>query len=132
MRIILITNDRSRDDHSRAGAEGLGEAEEDEPFDGGHKGAAERRNKIDRDPDVERDLATNPISQGSVENLANGQSDEIGGERELNRRERRFEVPADPREGRKIHVDGKWTESRQCPKEQDENVQNIIPEKNLT
>ena len=71
----------------------------------GRERAGERADKEDRDADVERRLAAQPVRERPVDELRDAEGSEKGGQRELRRLRRGAELGRDQRQRRQVHVD---------------------------
>ena len=69
--------------HPRAPAQGLDEACADQPFKARRKGASQRRNGKQRDPDQQWHPPTEAIRHRAVAQLADGQTQEVSRQRQL-------------------------------------------------
>ncbi len=104
--VEVVAHDGPRHHQRRTAAERLEEAEDDELRDVGCEGAAKRRADEDREPDIERRLASQSVGQRTVEGLTERDADEVAGQAHLHRGNGHAKLARDLRERRQIHVDG--------------------------
>ena len=101
-----------------AAAEGLEEAQGDEGAEVGREGAADGGQDIDGQAEVERALAAEAVEKGTVEDLAEREADEVGGERQRDGRAVGVIGCGDLRERGQVHVDGEGSDDAKGPKQQ--------------
>ncbi len=104
---VQVAHHRPRNHHAATGPQTLHKATQQEQFrircqGTGHAAAAEQR-----EPHVQRQLATVHIGQRAVEQLASAHGDEEHGQAHLHRGSVRMQALADGGQRRQVHVDGK-------------------------
>src|SRR5271168_4127993 len=86
--------------------QGLDEAERDEGVDTVRLRQSDGRDNVDDEAEVERALASEAVEERAVEDLSQGEADELGGEREVDGCGGGAEIGGEVGEGREVHVDG--------------------------
>ena len=89
-----------------AASEGLDEAERDEGVDTVRLRQSDGRDNVDDEAEVERALASEAVEERAVEDLSQGEADEVGGEREVDGCGGGAEIGGEVGEGGEVHVDG--------------------------
>ena len=103
---IKIAHDGARQHDAAGAAERLQRARRDQHLDRGRQRASKARRAIKRHGAEQHRLTAVPVGERTVENLADGEAEQIGGDRELRLRGRGAQQPRDVRQRRQVHVGG--------------------------
>ena len=103
MRLAAIAHDRASDHESRSAAERLHDAHQRERRHARGECAPGSTDRIQGEAEVQRRLAAEAIADRSVEELTDGEADEVRGHRGLDAAH--AELVLDRREARQVHVD---------------------------
>ncbi|VTQ40564.1 Uncharacterised protein [Pseudomonas aeruginosa] len=112
-RIAQVTHHCPRDDHPGAAAEGLDEARGDQPLQARRQGAGGRGQGEDTHPHQQRQAPAIAVGHRAVEQLADGQAGEVGGQAQLDVLDVGGEGLGQGREARQVEIDGQWPEGAQ-------------------
>ena len=120
--VIEIAHHGARQHRSGGHAQRLQAAQRDQHLDRGREYAAEADRDIERERRKQHRLAADMVGDRPIDDLADGEAEQVAGERQLHLRRRRAEHPADLRQRRQVEVDrhraDRGQERQQCGQRQ--------------
>jgi hypothetical protein len=112
---VGVADDGRADGDGGAGAHPLQAAGGDQHRGAGGHAAGERGQHIEHHPAHQRRFAADPVRQGTIEGLADGEADEESGHAHFDLALGRVQLTGDGRQGRQVHVDGHGPGGAQRP-----------------